>query len=250
MADGDRGWVLLPALGGLLAVQTVLLAWALASPESLPAGADIAVVPLAVTTAVIFGIHARRRATRDDDSWWRPDWRQWAVAGVFPGANAGVLLGYLLRRREVGRAAEPSGYWKRPLVFGVVFTTVGSLVTRQYFDPGSLSPLGALVLVAVLVAVGFTLVAAYYDIQYVALAREAAGREWLADGLHWLIPLGFPIPGRIFFLAIYVFRRRVMLGRLAEDGHIEHLPTVVTDDDGDGEDSSDDGTDPAILPIE
>lgn len=246
MPEVTRPWTRLAALGGLLALQTVLLAWALASPETLPGGSDLAIVGLGVVSAGLFALDARWSST--GESWWRPDWRQWALAGLFPGANLGIFAGYLLRHYEATHADEPSGYWKRPLVAGVIVTTLGSLASRRYFDPNALSPVGAVVVVGVLVVVGFTFVAAYYDIQYVSLARTAAEEPLLADGIYWLVVLGFPIPGRVFFLAIYVFRRRMMLGRLAGTENIESLPTGVaqngTDGNGEGngdpaEDSSD-----------
>lgn len=252
MFERDGAWARLSALGGLLAIQAVLLAWALASPETMPPGADLAILALAVVAALLLALDARRTGG-SGESWWRPDWRQWAVAGLFPGANVGVFLGYLLRRREVARADEPSGYWKLPLVVGVVATTLGSLASQRYLDPGALSPVGAVVLVGVLVLVGFTFVAAYYDIRYVALARSAADEDWLADGIYWLVVLGFPIPGRVFFLAIYVFRRRMTLGRIASGEDIESLPTGVGSPDADGgsEGSTDDAADgQPTLPTE
>lgn len=254
MNTSDGGRPRLAAIGAFAALQAVLLAWALARPDTVPPGADLSILLLTVVVAAVFALDARRTAAREGgDSWWRPDWRQWAVAGLFPGANAGVFLGYLLRRREAARADEPSGYWKRPLVLGVVATTLGSLASRQYFDPAALSPPGAVVLVGVLVLVGFTFVAAYYDLQYVSLARSAAGDEWLADGIYWLAVLGFPIPGRVFFLAIYVFRRRLMLGRVADGADIETLPTGVGPSDaaGDDEDTAEEtGREQPTLPTE
>ncbi len=238
----------LTAIAGLLALQAVLLAWALASPETMPPGTQPAVVALAVVSALLLALDARARFHRESGSWWRPDWIRWGVGSVLPGPNAGVFLAYLLRGRQVRRRNEPTGYWKRPLVAGVVVVTLWHVVSTA---SQSIPPVvEAAILVGVLAVVGFTVVAAYYDIQYVALSREVAGRDWLVGGHYWLLPLGVPFPGRVFFLAIYVFRRRVMLGRIADGGDIEHLPTVVAADDDDGERPGDDGDDPAKLPIE
>jgi len=241
--------VRLGVVGATVSLQVVVLWWALASPGTLPSGGNVAVIGLAVVSAAVLAVDARATRQEATASWWRPDWRQWALGGLFPGPNAGVFLGYLLRRHEAATAQEPSGYWKPSLVAGVVLTTVGSVLTNTVFDPQALSPLGAVVLVAVLVAVGFTFVAAFYDIQYVALAREAAGQQWFADGYHWLAPVGFPIPGRIFFLAIYVFRRRLLLGRIAQDRDIDSLPTGVGTDDKDTGTDTDDSDGPATLPV-
>lgn len=188
----------------------------------------------------LLALEARATSRRRMESWWRPDWIRWGVGSVLPGANVGVFLAYLLRTRQVHRRDEPSGYWKRPLVAGVVVVTIWHTVSTA---AQSIPPVvEAASLVGVLAVVGFTVVAAYYDIQYVALSRETAGRDWFASGHYWLLPLGVPFPGRVFFLAIYVFRRRIMLGRVAADGDIESLPTGVGSGaaDGDGDDTHED----------
>ncbi len=247
MSGRDGTPARLIALGGLLALQAALLGWALASPETMPPGAQPAVVALALVSALLLALDARARSHRDTGSWWRPDWIRWGAGSVLPGANAGVFLAYLLRTRQVRRRSEPTGYWKRPLVAGVVVVTLWHVVSAA---PQSIPPaVEATILVGVLAVVGFTVVAAYYDIQYVALSREVAGRDWLVGGHYWLLPLGVPFPGRVFFLAIYVFRRRIMLGRIASGADVESLPTGVgaTDADGDGEDT--DGGQPT-LPTE
>ena len=218
----------LAAIGTVLGVQSGLLGWALARPGTLPSGASAGIVGLAVLSAVLLGVEARSAGRREEEPWWHPDWPRWALGSVLPGPNAGVFLAYLLRRREAARADAPSGHWKLPLVAGVLVVTarfVGSTVFPGTGDP---SPERAALLVMVLGVVGFTAVAAYYDLQYVTLALSTADRDWFVDGHHWLAPLSVPFPGRVFFLALYLFRRRVLLGRVAgPDQDIERLPTGV-----------------------
>jgi len=240
------------AIGTVLAVQSVLLGWALARPGTLPSGASAWIVGLAVVSALLLGLEARSAGRREEGTWWRPDWPRWALGSVLPGPNAGVFLAYLFRRREAVRADAPSGRWKLPLVTGVLVVTARFVAsttlpaTATGTGTGTPSPAGAALLVVVLGVVGFTAVAAYYDLQYVTLALSAAGRDWFADGHHWLAPLSVPFPGRVFFLALYLFRRRVLLGRVADrEQDIERLPTGVGRTE-----ASDDGDKPATLPVD
>lgn len=219
--------VRLAVLGGLLAAQSGTFVWALGRPETLPRAANGGVVVLAVLSASLFALEVRRFRGATD-SWWRPDWRQWIVLGVFPVLNAGLFVAYLLRRRNAVRADQPSGYWKRPVMAGVVAVVVGKYTLNVAFQLEDLSVGGALLVVSVMMAVGFTFLSVYYDIQYVSLALSNAGRDWFLDGYHWLAPLGFPIPGQVVFLPLYLFRRGTLLGRVAGSGaDIEHLATGV-----------------------
>ncbi len=242
--------VRLTALGGVLTLQSGLFVWALASPGTLPARADVGVVVLAVVSALLLAVEVRQSGG-DRSAWWRPDWRQWIVLGVFPVLNTGVFLGYLLRRREAARASQPSGHWKRPAMVGVTVVVIGKYALNIAFQPSDLSDPGAVVVVSVMVAVGFTFVSVYYDIQYVSLALSHAGRDWFLDGYHWLAPLGFPVPGQVVFLPLYLFRRGVLLGRVADTGQdVERLPTGVGSPEaaGDGGGGGDGGDDTHPTP--
>ena len=217
----------LTTLGAALSAQSVLLGWALVRPGTLPSGAGAGIVVLAALSAVLLGAEARSTGRREQATWWRPDWPRWALGSLLPGPNAGVFLAFLLRRRESVRAEAPSGRWKLPLVAGVLVVTARLVVSTLLPGSGDPSPAMGAVLVVVLWVVGFSTVAAYYDLQYVTLALSAAGQDWLVDGHHWLVPLSVPFPGRVLFLALYLFRRRVLLGRVADDGDVEHLLTDV-----------------------
>jgi hypothetical protein len=243
-STGTKTWI--AAIGAVLAVQSVLLGWALARPGTLPWGTSAGVVGLAALSALLLGYEARSAGRREEVTWWRPDWPRWALGSVLPGPNAGVFLAYLLRRREAVRADAPSGRWKLPLVAGVLVVTARFVVSTILPGTGTSSPARAALLVVVLGVVGFTAVAAYYDLQYVTLALSAAGRDWFAGGHHWLAPLSVPFPGRVFFLALYLFRRRVLLGRVADgEQDIERLPTGVGPTE-----ASDDRDEPATLPVD
>lgn len=242
-SSGGGSSLRLATLAVTLAIQAGLIVMLRANPDALPSIANLGVLGLSLVTGGLLGFEAYRQSDRTA-SWWRPDWTRWAFGGAIFGANVGVALAYLLRKREVARTDEPTGLWELPVVLSVVGSTAGTAVLNVYFDVSSaetsLTVLSSGLLLGVFALVGFTFVATYYDTRYVNRALGAGGNDWLLGGYHWVVLVGLPIPGRIVILLVYIYRRRRLLGGVAgENGDIDSLPTGrpgPEDGDEDGED--------------
>lgn len=218
--------------GGALVLQSVVLVWAAIAPDTVPGAARPATFMFSLVAAA--GLYRTIR-DRDPDpaaSWWRPDWRLWAVGMLFPVANLGVWVAYVLRTREAAASDRPTGRWKYPVLVGVLTSAVGTAIVRVAAPDTPTESFAGIVGLVALAAVGFTAVAAYYDTRYVTQVIETAGFGWLFNGYHWVVGLGVLIPTNLVFSLVYLYRRRSLLNRAARGSpSIDELAAGEATDD-------------------
>lgn len=210
--------------GGVVVLQTVLLYWVAAAPSTIFLGTRAVVLLLSLVAAFVVVRAVRRREPGADDSWWRPDWRYWLLGMIFPVSNLGVWGAFALRVREVTDSDRPTDQWKYPTVLGAVVSAVGTATIQSTTGGEVGGALISLIAIVSLVAVGFTLVAAYYDTRYVGTVIGNAGSGWLFNGFHWVVLLGAFIPSNFILSFLYLLRRRMLLNRAERgDRSIEQL---------------------------
>lgn len=198
--------------GSVIALQTALLLALGIAPGLLPPVVGYGVLALSPIAAGLLSLAAITRG-RERIEWWTPDWRRWAPGMFLPGLNLGIWLGYVFRLREVSTENEPSGRWRNVAVAAAVVAAVGTAAVQAWSAEGSPGPLTLLVALVALVAVGFDLVAMYYDTRYVTRIIENAGHGWLFGGYHWVALVPLVIPLNLVLVLLYLYRRRTLLNR-------------------------------------
>ena len=194
-------------------VQTLLLVWVV-SGGSVPDVGRVVVVGLSVVVASMLGLDAK--AMQDTDrTWWRPRRPAWALGGALAGANVGIVLAYTRRRLESHEASEPTGRWRTPAVVGAVLAGLTTALF-QSLDTGSPGVVEAVVLVTAGNAIGFALVAVYYDSRYVTGKLDDTGHGWLFRGYHWPVLCVVIVPANVLFVVLYLWRRQTLLQRAAK----------------------------------
>lgn len=223
--------------GGVVVLQTVLLYWVAAAPSTIILGTRAVVLLLSLVATFVVVRSVRRRSPAPDDAWWQPDWRYWLVGMLFPVTNLGVWIAFALRVREVGTSDRPTDQWKYLTVLGAIVSAVGTATIRATTGGTVGGAVISLIAIVSLAAVGFTLVAAYYDTRYVGTVIGNAGSGWLFNGFHWVVLLGAFIPSNFVLSFIYLLRRRMLLNRAGKgDESIEQLAAAdATREDSDAD---------------
>lgn len=198
--------------GVVITLQTALLLALGIAPVLIPPVVGYGVLALSPVAAGLLSLAAITRG-REKTEWWTPDWRRWVLGMLPPGLNLGIWLGYVFRLREVSTEDKPSGRWRNVAVAAAVVAAVGTAAVRAWSAEGPPAPLVVLVALVALVAVGFDLVAMYYDTRYVTRIIENAGHGWLFGGYHWVALVPLVIPLNLVLVLLYLYRRRTLLNR-------------------------------------
>lgn len=207
-------WAVVAVLAGQFLALVVLTTRF--DPETAPESLTFGIVLASGIAAIGLGYDA----TRVDQSgtWWNPRAWVWAFAMLPFALNLGFALAYLVRRIESGEHDVPWGKWIRLVVAGAVLTGMG---TVSFIALERVATLPTTVVeflrLATLVALGTTIVAAYYDVTYVNAVLEILDERWMLNGLYWvpLVSILSP-PINVLFAALYVVRRRRLLNGVEE----------------------------------
>lgn len=237
--------------GVAIGVQTLLLAWVRLASNAPDVG-RFAVFALSVVSGASVYHAFRERDPGPAATWWNPDWRFW-FAGVFlPGLNLGAWVALVLRTREVSASDRPTARWKYRAVGGAIVAAVGTGIVQQGANGTVAESIAGVVALVALAAVGFTVVATYYDTRYVMRVIENAGSSWLFAGLHWVLVLSVVIPLNFVLSFVYLYRRRMLLGlatrgqwtldELAAGEAMDGTPIRPDEDEGSATGDDDDST--------
>lgn len=210
--DTGPAWTLALAVAAVLVVQVAIFVvmFSLYDPETVPTILTAAIPLTSGVAAIALGYDA----TKVDDStlWWNPRAWVWAYAMIPVGLNVGICVGYLIRRRETADEPAPGDRWLVVLVPAILFAQAGAAVMSSLPAGTSLGGIILLWLTAS-AAFGLSIVAIYYDLQFVNAVLAAVDERWPLKGYHW-IPLVLALGPLLLF---YYLRRRMLLSVVDED---------------------------------
>jgi hypothetical protein len=140
-----------------------------------------------------------------ESSDWSPSTRYWIAGALLPVVNLGVVLTYLLRRRDA-TGQEPCSNWHLVAVASLILSTASFLAVGMVSDS---SPNGQAIVDAGVI-VGFTFSAAVpasvaFDVRYLNETRE-----WDGDPIGWALLVLTPLIN-VCTLLVYIALRRADL---------------------------------------